>query len=51
MDKAREKIIIDRAGKNRAFLHIHGFLTDAENEKVKHRINKRFTKHINRKYK
>lgn len=33
--------ISERASYCRAFLHIHGFLTDAENGSVKRRLNKK----------
>jgi len=41
MGKSREITILDRASKSRAYLQIHGFLTDGENKKVKTRIYKR----------
>ena len=35
-----EQSIFNRAAECRIFLHIHGFLAESENDKVRQRINK-----------
>ena len=42
--KNREEVIIEKAMQAKSFLYIHGFLSDAENERVYQRILKRVPK-------
>ena len=42
--KSREETIIEKAMQAKAMLYIHGFLSDAENERVYQRILKRVPK-------
>lgn len=37
---SNEHIIFEKAAEFRIFLHIHGFLLESENDKVRERINK-----------
>jgi hypothetical protein len=47
----KEQKILERADQYRAYLHIHGALTERENEKVKNRIKTKYLKCIEEKEK